>query len=139
MICRLLRAIPKWVCTSITVALILWLTLAPHPTGNLKATLFPGIDKIVHAIMFGWLTLMLCLDIHKSSGGKLKYNQIFWAATISSGFGVAIEYLQLISEWGRSFEISDMIADIAGAAFCATILTGVYHSNLNRLKSKNRA
>lgn len=120
MIRKLLRAMPKWVCTSLTVALILWLTLAPHPVGDLDAPLLPGIDKAVHAVMFGWLTLMLCLDIHKTTRHALSLKQIYWSAAASSLFGILIEYLQLLSDLGRSFEAADIVADCTGAVVCAT-------------------
>ena len=63
-----LSRLPQWVFTAATTLLILWLTLAPDPLGDDAPTLFPGADKIVHAIMFGFLTTMILLDTERKRG-----------------------------------------------------------------------
>ncbi len=54
--------LPPWILSILTVALILWLTLAPDPLGDDSPRLFPGADKVAHAIMFGFLTVVQLLD-----------------------------------------------------------------------------
>lgn len=120
-ILKAIRIIPKGVCTLLTTALILWLTLAPHPVGDLDVPLFPGIDKVVHAIMFGWLTLMLCLDINKFTDKTPSVRAVWMSAIAASLSGIGIEWLQNATELGRSFELADIGADCGGALLAAII------------------
>ena len=115
-----LTRLPKWLFTSLTVALILWLTLAPDPLGDDSPDLFPGADKIVHAIMFGFLTVMILLDRQRKMGWRMVQAKfISFAAISTAAFGIAIEFIQKAMDMGRGFEVADMIADCTGVALCA--------------------
>ena len=117
-----LTRLPKWLFTSLTVALILWLTLAPDPLGDDSPDLFPGADKIVHAIMFGFLTVMVLLDRQrKAEWRKVSAKFISFTAVATAAFGIAIEFIQRAMDMGRGFEVADMIADCAGVALCACL------------------
>lgn len=59
---RKILRLPPWLLTTLTVLAILWLTLAPHPLPDNDIPTFEGIDKVVHACMFGGLYFMICLD-----------------------------------------------------------------------------
>jgi VanZ family protein len=114
-----LSRLPQWVLTAATTLLILWLTLAPDPLGDDAPTLFPGADKIVHAIMFGFLTTMILLDTERKRGWiQLPAVRIVSAAVASALLGALIEVAQLEMEMGRGFEWADMAADATGAALC---------------------
>lgn len=116
---RLKKAIsqlPAWIFTLITLLAILWLTLAPKPLGEEPPSLFPGADKVVHAIMFGGLTLMLLLDRQRKRGwNRASTSYYLICATLSSILGIIIEYLQDKMGLGRGFDSMDMVADIAGS------------------------
>lgn len=117
---NLLSRFPGWLFTVLTILIILWLTLMPDPLGDDAPSLFPGADKLVHAIMFGFLTTMIMLDRQrrnrwKELGGKF----IIASALISSLFGILIEVLQLEMDMGRGFEVADMVADAGGSFLCA--------------------
>lgn len=113
---KILTLLPPWILTVLTTALILWLTLSPQPLGPEPPALFPGADKIAHALMFGFLTAMVCLDMQRSRGWRrLKPTATVVAATAASVFGIAIEVAQLAMAMGRGFEVADMVADAAGA------------------------
>lgn len=120
---KLLGIIPAWVASTLCLAAILWLTLAPDPTGEIPVPLFPGADKLVHAIMFGGFSLCLCFDMSKKGSGfrKLSVAQLYLAAIISGLTGIIIEFLQREMGLGRSFEAADMISDVAGAAVVSLI------------------
>ncbi len=80
---------------------------------------FPGADKIVHAIMFGFLTTMILLDTERKRGWiQLPAVRIVSAAVASALLGALIEVAQLEMEMGRGFEWADMVADATGAALC---------------------
>ena len=112
----MLGKVPTGLLSGITVALILWLTLAPHPTGDLDLPLFPGADKIVHMIMFGFLTFIILLETMKKKGWQaLPLPLVGVIALLCALFGVGIEFAQRAMGLGRGFEILDILADTAGA------------------------
>ena len=119
---RIIEKLPSWLLTAVTVAAILWLTLVPRPLGDMKPELFPGADKVVHAIMFGGLALMILTDCSRSRGGhRLSVLSVIMAASISTLFGIVIELLQREMDLGRSYDFYDMLADAAGAVAAALL------------------
>lgn len=77
-----------------------------------------GFDKWVHIGMFSIMVFLWCWGIAKSTGKtkqQLKKSFI-WVFVISSAFGIAMEYVQENLVVNRSFDVGDIIADIAGAA-----------------------
>lgn len=116
----LLGKIPTGTLSGVTLALILWLTLAPHPAGNLQLPLFPGADKIIHGIMFGFLGIVILLEWMKKRNWKpLTLPDVAVVAFAVSALGVAIEFVQRAMGMGRTLEIYDMLADAAGAMIAA--------------------
>ena len=114
--------LPPWILSILTVALILWLTLAPDPLGDDSPRLFPGADKVAHAIMFGFLTVVRLLDRQRRQEWKRLDRPIVWtAAAFSTLLGIAIEFIQLSMGMGRGFEVADMVADAVGSAICALL------------------
>ncbi|MBC7694623.1 MAG: VanZ family protein [Burkholderiales bacterium] len=76
-----------------------------------------GADKLAHLILFGvqtWLILIAFLTLNKKP--YIKY--AFFAAVISSLFGVLIEILQATVFLNRSFDYADMLANASGAFLC---------------------
>lgn len=123
-----LTALPSWLLSLLTVVLILWLTLVPDPLGDDAPRLFPGADKVVHAIMFGFLTVMILLDRQrKKSWTPLSPPFVWMSALFSAMLGIAIEVAQLEMKLGRGFEVADMVADTIGAALCAAIWLRLQH------------
>lgn len=117
---HILSKIPTGVLSGITIAVILWLTLAPHPTGDLDLPLFPGADKVVHAIMFGFLAFVILLEDMKRRGWKMVSLPVIAVVAFAvSAFGAGVEVIQRAMGLGRAFEILDIFAD-AGGAFAAS-------------------
>lgn len=119
---NIIEKFPAWILTIVTVAAILWLTLAPQPLGEITPPLFPGADKLVHAIMFGGLELMICLDYSRFKGWKRP--GISFLIFTSIGvilFGALIEFLQDTMNLGRSADYFDLIADGAGTIIAAFV------------------
>ena len=107
---------PAWLLSIVTMLAIFWLTLAPKPLGDDTPMLFPGADKVVHGIMFGFLGIMMMLDWQRKHGWLVVYPQrIFICATMSAILGVIIEFAQAGMGLGRGFEYGDMVADTIGA------------------------
>ena len=132
-----LQRVPRWVFTLVTLLVILWLTLAPRPLGDNSPRLFPGADKVVHGIMFGFFTIMMLLDLQRSH--HWERTPLFVAlicAAISSALGISIEFIQLKMDIGRGFEIADMIADTVGSFTFA--ITWVYFQKFWLPKTTNK-
>lgn len=123
-----ITVLPSWMLSILTVALILWLTLVPDPLGDDVPRLFPGADKVVHALMFGFLTVMILLDRQrKKEWMRLPLSFILTGTLLSTMLGIWIEVAQLKMELGRGFEVADMAADGIGAVLCAVIWTRLQH------------
>ena len=123
---KLMGKVPTGLLSGLTLALILWLTLAPHPTGELELPLFPGADKIVHALMFGFLTLMVLLETMKHKGwAQLSLVSIGLIAFAVALLGIGIEFAQRAMGMGRSLEILDMLADSAGAMLAGGVWAAI--------------
>ena len=117
---KILKRLPAGFLSGVTLLLILWLTLTPRPLGTIDTTLFPGSDKVAHALMFGFFSSMICLDRTRKNGFKpLSFLFIIASATISSLTGLLIEFLQDWLPTGRSFESADILADTAGSFLAA--------------------
>ena len=116
---RLRNCLSRWpsaIFSLITIIVILWLTLAPKPFGDETPQLFPGADKLVHALMFGFLTAMLLLDWQrKNRWHPTRLIRIILCGSASALLGITIEFIQDSMGMGRGFEIGDIIADIIGA------------------------
>lgn len=116
---RALSGLPSWIFTILTTLLILWLTLAPNPLGDNSPKLFQGADKIVHGMMFGFLTLMILLDrIRRNGWVSLSKGYVFGASAASAIFGALVEVAQLEMQLGRGFEWEDILADTLGCVIC---------------------
>ena len=113
-----LSNLPAWIFSIVTMLAILWLTLAPKPLGDEPPMFFPGVDKMVHGIMFGFLGAMMMFDWQRKHGWQQVYiRRIFVCATISATLGILIEFAQAGMGLGRGFEIGDIVADTVGAYF----------------------
>ena len=108
--------LPAWIMSEITLVIILWLTLAPDPLGKEEIPIFPGADKIVHGLMFGFLTFVILLDWARGRDfASVRGPVCLAAALFSTAVGTGIEFLQRSMHMGRSFEIWDMVADAIGS------------------------
>ena len=116
-----MRIVRPWIATTLVVVAILYLTLWPDPVPDTGITLFEGVDKVVHAIMFGGLTLTLIFDSTLSEkGARPSWCLTLWFALISTIFGAAIEFMQRAMGLGRAFSWWDIVADavVALVAVC---------------------
>lgn len=121
-----INKVPTGLLSGVTLALILWLTLAPHPTGEIELPLFPGADKLVHALMFGFLTIVILLERMKHEHwNPLPLGEIGVIAFFTAVTGILIEVAQHLMGLGRSFEVLDILADTSGSFVAAAIWAAV--------------
>lgn len=117
---RFITRLPAWILTIGIMLTICWLTLSPKPLGDTDISLFPDADKFAHAIMFGMLTACILADRQRQTGwAPIPVWMATLAATLASGVGIGIEFLQEAMGLGRSFEACDMIADAGGSLIAA--------------------
>lgn len=95
--------------------------------GELDMPLFPGADKVVHAIMFGFLTWMLYIDFGKVRHQVPSARATLLCALCSTLSGFLIEWLQKSMDIGRSLEAEDMFADAAGALVALLLILALRH------------
>lgn len=119
----LLRLYPGML-SGIVVLAILWLTLAPHPLPEEDIPMFPHMDKVVHALMFGSLVFSLVIDrellLHRRyvDSGCMPRRRLLPLGVIFIGtalFGGIIELLQGAMALGRGADWLDFAADLSGA------------------------
>jgi VanZ family protein len=124
-----------WVVSEIVIVFIL-LSLPgssfpdqPKWYGN-----FP-LDKLVHIIMFGSLALSFFAHFEQSKYKQLKnvrakaYVLIFCIL-----YGIGMEYYQKYFVPSRGFEVSDMLADAAGALMALPLFHWIKTNLLNKHK-----
>ncbi|MDE5750414.1 MAG: DUF2238 domain-containing protein [Duncaniella sp.] len=105
---------PPYQPTAVVVALIVFLTLVPKPVSD-DIPMFEGADKVVHFIMFGALTGVVCFDRWRT-GRPLGMRGALVVALCSALAGVGIEWLQGIMGLGRGGNDPwDALADMLGA------------------------
>ena len=119
---RFLQKMPPWTLTVVVVVLIIYLTLVPQPLPETDIQLFPGADKLVHAIMFGALAGAICLDVARRRGiEKLTTRFLSFCFLGTTIAGAVIEFLQKYMNVGRSCELWDFVADTSGALLAVII------------------
>lgn len=117
----MLRRLPPWLLTSLTVLAILYLTLMPHPLPDNDIHLFAGADKVVHAVMFGGLYLMMWAD-RARRGQSWRRCRAMVMAAVAIAFGGLIELIQQWMGMGRGCELADWAADAAGVIIIYVVI-----------------
>lgn len=125
---KILADMPVWLATVVVLAAILYLTLYPNPLPENDIPLFPGADKLVHALMMFGLSGCVAYDYMRSRYGNGKMTppkgMLLCLLALTILFGGVIELLQSWMDLGRSEDILDFVADAAGAivAFVVELL-----------------
>ena len=112
---KLYRRLPAFSGTLLVFAAILYLTLAPHPLPDADLPLFPGVDKIVHVVMFAALSFVALVDTRFRLDRRLSMVAAVGIALGAAVVGGVIELLQAAMAMGRGAEWLDFAADSVGA------------------------
>lgn len=108
----------RWVATALVILVILYLTLVPRPLPDNDIEI-PGLDKLVHAVMFGGMAAVACVDTAKRGRNRfvaLRRRQVWVVAVATAAFGGAVEIAQGVMGAGRSGDVLDFVADCVGVA-----------------------
>lgn len=123
----LMKIWPKrWISTALVVLAILYLTLVPRPLPDNNIDI-PGLDKAVHAVMFGGLAFVACIDMAMRGRGRyasLPSRRAWGVAIAVAAFGGAVEIAQQSMGAGRSGDVWDFAADCAGVTIGILSATG---------------
>lgn len=113
-LCTLNRHIPRWFPTIAISAVILYLTLDPNPVDTSDMKLFPGADKVAHAIMFGAFAVVLLYDWNRHKASAPRASIMLATGALAIAFGALVECLQPALTTTRSGDPYDLVADAAG-------------------------
>ena len=104
----------RWIAPVLWGFLLISLSLMPGGQGNVLLFGIPHIDKIGHFGIYAiWCFLILYAWRGNSQLSEMKRIRLtFLFATLA---GVMLEFGQATITMGRSFEVTDMIANAAGA------------------------
>ena len=119
--------IPRWVTTAVVSAAILYATLAPHPVGADQLPLIPGLDKVIHFIMFATFTASMLFDLGRTNKAAPAGRRMALAGAVSVVFGAVDELLQSYITENRSGDIIDWFADMAGIVTVLLIFAAWRH------------
>lgn len=112
---KIIKKIPTGLLSVLTIALIAYLSLDDDPFDASRVQLFEDADKVVHAIMYAFLTCVLVFDCAKSKiSVGLKVKSICLCALVAFAFSMLMEYLQDAMGLGRAADIGDVIANFTG-------------------------
>lgn len=100
-------------------ALIVLLTFMPgSEVPNFK---IPHLDKVAHTGMYAVFSFLLGYGLRSGSASDNKLRkQAVMSTSIAVGFGIVTEALQPELAPGRTFEVTDILANIIGSISGAT-------------------
>jgi VanZ family protein len=102
-------AVRRGLCAA-HLALIAVLSLLPARLFPPSASSVPGMDKVVHMVLYGLLGVLLRWAAASSRGGTSG-----WRLPLAgAAYGLLMEGLQGWLGWGRSFSWGDAAANLAG-------------------------
>ena len=96
-----------------------------------------NFDKVVHAGLFGGLTFLFCFPYFKASFSYLKKVNYFIRVSLAAiVWGITVEFIQKYFVTGRSFDLSDWVADSVGALIALWLCIKIvkYHYSTNTME-----
>ena len=116
---RFINAIPIGVISVVATAVVIFLLLSPSSqisTGWFSWLHFKNHDKLIHFILFFGLCSAYLYDYTKyKSPRHNKLDKDLAYTSFAALVGLLTETAQLILVNDRTFEVADIIADVAGA------------------------
>ena len=116
----LLNRLPVYFMSDVVVLAITALTLMPGDSVP-DVPMFANADKGVHAVMVGVLAVTILWDASRRSH-NVSMCRYAISVVVASAFGCIIEVLQKYMGMGRSGDVADWLADVAGAVVLPLLL-----------------
>lgn len=112
------KLIKRWWPSALTVLIVLYGTLFPDPIGTEDMPVFPGYDKLIHAIMMGGIASAIMFD-YRRSGRSLSTRYVLVVGVWVTVFAVADEFVQHLVAPNRTFDVLDILAGVAGVVIAS--------------------
>lgn len=127
--------------SALTLAAVLWLTLAAQPLPDLSIPTFEGLDKIIHAVMMGGLTGAIMFDWRRCGHWNLRKNnagrQHLLTPSVVIVICLSVTAFSALDEWaqgalgmGRTSDVYDLLADIVGIVAAALTAPAIINALL---------
>lgn len=107
------RFLATWWPTLTVVCVILYATLNDNPIGADELPIFPGADKLIHAIMFGGLFAAITFDRYRDGRG-MALKPLLITAAVCVVCGGIDEICQNALTSAREGDVFDFLADCCG-------------------------
>jgi VanZ family protein len=111
------RVLWLWAPPAACAAAILWGSLRPKPA--VPPPVIPHLDKLIHAVAYGLLALLLARALRQSWRAALA-ELAFVAAVWAVAYGTAVELLQMTRP-ERTPSMGDILANAVGAALAVLL------------------
>lgn len=114
----------SWIPAILWGLLFVFLSLMPGKQGNFFLFGIPHIDKLAHFGMYAVWAFLVFYAWNKNSSIPSR-TLIVYTSIFGTLAGILLEYGQFATSMGRSFEMTDMIANSIGAvagSFCGMFL-----------------
>lgn len=122
-----------WWPSLVTLAVVLYATLWPDPAGADEVMLFPGADKLIHAVMMGGLLSALLFDYRRSGKVFTRRGIVLTAVSVIIFSGVD-EVAQQAMQLGRTLDVFDFLADAIGVVIAAFTAPPVINAIFSKKK-----
>ncbi len=102
-----------------TAFIVYALLSEPSHTPRFPWLIKPGVDKLIHAVLFGIESFLVLLAFAGKQAKPAIWINIIWCFLLGAG----LELAQHLWINGRSGEVLDLIADVLGAVVAAWVFT----------------
>jgi len=117
---RTLLVKPRYILLTVFYcAGIFYLSSKPDPVE--MGPLFPGTDKVLHAVLYGGLAAVVSLGVRRSGNSPAPRVQFLAPIVFAGLYGLSDEIHQMFVP-SRHFDPFDLIADVAGAVLVQSVL-----------------
>lgn len=107
--------------TILSAIIILFLSLAPGDiTREAPSFYFPGIDKVIHAVMYGLFTILALYEFFKHI--RLNFLPFLFIIVAVFFYSILMEIMQHYFVESRSGEVNDVLANLTGILIGASLI-----------------
>jgi VanZ family protein len=112
----------RFLFTTLFALVIFFLSVFPvNLSGGPSLLYFTGMDKLVHAVMYCFFTILALSEFFFRE--KIKFKPLFVIVTTIFLYSVLVEFIQHFLIASRSGEINDALANLAGILIGSSLVT----------------
>jgi VanZ family protein len=111
----------RFLLTILFAIIIMFLSLVPTDIGGgVPSFYFPGMDKIIHGIMYGLFTMLALYEFFRYV--RLSFLPFMLIILSVFFYSILMEIMQYYLIKSRSGEINDVLANLTGIIIGATLI-----------------